>query len=78
MAASSVTQNATMDRDLSPVESTGHETREGEEVLGSQFTDGLIYQNRQTVPQQDTVVIPVSSGGRPANPQSPAVTERRH
>lgn len=80
MAVRRVTQNAAVNRDLGPVDSSWHQTEagDGERVLSAQFTDGVVHQNRRPVPQQDAVVLPVASGGRPADPQRPAVTERRH
>lgn len=80
MAERRVTQNAAVNRDLYPVESSRHQTEaeDRERVLSAQFTDGLVLQNHWAIPQQDTVVLPVASGGRPADPQCPAITERRH
>lgn len=73
-----VTQNAAVNCHLGLIESSWYQTEGVECVLGAQSTDGLVQQNLGAVPQHDAVVVPAASGGRPADPQRPAVTERQH
>ncbi len=61
-----VTQNAAVNCDLCTVEPSWHQAGDGD--LGTQFTESLVHQNRGAVPQHDTVVVPLASGGRPADP----------
>lgn len=72
-AARRVAQSAAVNRDLCAVESSGDQAEDGEGVLPARLTDGLICQNRRAVLQEDAVVLPVASGGQPAEPQCSSI-----